>query len=563
MDLKDVIFIVEQDKYMYFEDYLLSMNANVRLYPYTINKGEKVIVMQRLLHMNYHDAAFVGLLNTEQLTRHDELMMYEKYKLDDIKIHFFDYSMTNILILKGIGIEATHLPYAYNEEEMNKLKSMISNNEKKYDFAIVGAENGRRLDMVNKLRSKGFSVLVVQGWRDARDQTIATCKYLLNIHYNEHYMVFEELRCNRWLMAGMIVISESSIYDMHAMNQFNNLKIFHYDTMDTEVATYLNKRKNVTNNVTKDITSKGIVRDNLKIGVAIPTYKNDIIWLKRCLDSIEQQVLKPTCVAISASSCKEEDIPNFHYSFPIMITTTTNAQNAAMNRNIAASLLKDVDIISFFDSDDEMTPYRLKYIIDSFVESPCDFVVHNYTELTNYSQLSIIDNNEYIAYPNSVVPNNQQYGVMAVKDGNMIGNLTHGHISVSSVLWKNEQFNITSSWEDSEYVRRLVNREYIGNYINTILSIYHNYNTSAGQLYNLVVTCKNNNQHIDAYRYLMEAFVYINPLYDYMLYYELSIIAYYINQRDLGLLASEKIMNNPNAPEQMKQVVQNNLYYYK
>ena len=66
----------------------------------------------------------------------------------------------------------------------------------------------------------------------------------------------------------------------------------------------------------------------MKIGVAIPTYKKDIIFLDRCLRSIENQTKLPDIVVISASSCKMEDVKIATYSFPFKIICEENQQNA-------------------------------------------------------------------------------------------------------------------------------------------------------------------------------------------------------------------------------------------
>ena len=118
----------------------------------------------------------------------------------------------------------------------------------------------------------------------------------------------------------------------------------------------------------------------MKIGVAIPSSKTDLAYIRRCLDSIERQSYKPICVAILISNCRVEDVPDYKYSFPIKIGVTTLTQNVGMNCNRAAELLLEnleIDVISFFGSGDEMVPERLNYISKAFVETKCDFVLHN------------------------------------------------------------------------------------------------------------------------------------------------------------------------------------------
>ena len=115
----------------------------------------------------------------------------------------------------------------------------------------------------------------------------------------------------------------------------------------------------------------------MRLGLAIPCYKHHIPLLKRCLDSIEQQTRKPDEVVVSCSSSLLSDIPEYNYSFSLVILPAEERQNAAKNRNIAAAHLT-TELISFFDCDDVMHPQRLEYIYESFQKSNCRIVLHSY-----------------------------------------------------------------------------------------------------------------------------------------------------------------------------------------
>lgn len=133
----------------------------------------------------------------------------------------------------------------------------------------------------------------------------------------------------------------------------------------------------------------------MKLGVAIPCYKYHIPVLKRCLDSLENQIIKPDIVVVSCSSCVREDIPIYSYSFALEILCTEEKKNAAENRNIAGKVLLDkgCDILSFFDCDDEMHPQRIDFIRKSFMYTKdCSIVLHNYFE--NDENMK-----EFILYP--------------------------------------------------------------------------------------------------------------------------------------------------------------------
>jgi glycosyltransferase involved in cell wall biosynthesis len=69
------------------------------------------------------------------------------------------------------------------------------------------------------------------------------------------------------------------------------------------------------------------------------------------------------------------------YTFPLQIITNEDKKCAAQNRNIAASLLTDVDYITFIDADDIMHPQRMEIIINVFKEHDCDIILHNYSNL--------------------------------------------------------------------------------------------------------------------------------------------------------------------------------------
>jgi hypothetical protein len=124
----------------------------------------------------------------------------------------------------------------------------------------------------------------------------------------------------------------------------------------------------------------------MRIGVAIPCTKQSLSSLKACLDSIEQQTVKPDAVVISCSSTHSKDLPTFSYSFPLKVITTLEKKNTAENRNIASMLL-DTDIVSFFESTDTMHPQRLQYIQESFMKYQPDIVLHNYSEKVGLNQM--------------------------------------------------------------------------------------------------------------------------------------------------------------------------------
>jgi hypothetical protein len=119
-----------------------------------------------------------------------------------------------------------------------------------------------------------------------------------------------------------------------------------------------------------------LVGRKVTMGVAIPCYKPHIPLLKRCLDSIEAQTVKPDKVVVVCSSTNPEDLPSdWSYSFPLDILMRPDKRNAAQNRNEATTHIT-TDFISFFDADDVMYPDR----IERLKMCDADIILHAFTE---------------------------------------------------------------------------------------------------------------------------------------------------------------------------------------
>jgi glycosyltransferase involved in cell wall biosynthesis len=197
----------------------------------------------------------------------------------------------------------------------------------------------------------------------------------------------------------------------------------------------------------------------MRIAVAIPCYKGHIQYLKRCLDSIEHQTVRPDEVVVSCSSCTDEDIPEFNYSFPLRIYTTIERKTAAENRNRAGQECSS-DILCFFDVDDVMHPQRLEVIRHCFEDdSECGLVLHNYESTIENKPWTVYENST--VHQNALIPNPKTFGVMTTPTAYPI---QHGHVSVSKDVFEMIQFSedplddIESGHgkEDSKYCRKIV-----------------------------------------------------------------------------------------------------------
>ena len=175
----------------------------------------------------------------------------------------------------------------------------------------------------------------------------------------------------------------------------------------------------------------------MKLGVAIPCYKNHIPLLKRCLDSIEAQTCHPDLVVVHCSSSEENDIPLFSYTFQLRIITIPFKLNAAQNRNCAAAVLCDegCTFLSFFDADDEMHPQRLEaiqYAVTQYRETK--FIVHSFHIVNENQHPSFIKYDIFDIRYNQLVDLDHINGIGIQGHPDCI--VAHGHVSVSKDVFE-------------------------------------------------------------------------------------------------------------------------------
>jgi glycosyltransferase involved in cell wall biosynthesis len=219
----------------------------------------------------------------------------------------------------------------------------------------------------------------------------------------------------------------------------------------------------------------------MSIAVCIPTYSKHIPFLERCLDSIQEQTVQPGIVSISASSMTEPPILKPR-PFPVKILITPEQQFAAENRNKAANeIIADYDILTFIDSDDEMLPNRLEYILKAFEETKADFVLHSFVDLKGPYESKPLITNTYRCFKNPFTVDMRPYAGLEVPSS--FPAIHNGHLSVTSSTFKQQFYDIhlpilpgySYPWEDTEYNRRLYIKGFMGAFIPCQLSLYHSY----------------------------------------------------------------------------------------
>ena len=186
-------------------------------------------------------------------------------------------------------------------------------------------------------------------------------------------------------------------------------------------------------------------------GIAVPCYKYHIPVLKRFLDSVANQTIKPDFVVVSCSSSSPEDIPTYDYSFTLEIITHSERLNAAQNRNKAANRLLELgcEYISFFDCDDEMHPQRIEAIQQGFIKYPLtQFILHAYLVIEAELEEKFEVYERIIYTENILEKHTFNLNCLKVKN-NYYANLHHSQVSVTKDLFLKIKFR-----EEKEFERR-------------------------------------------------------------------------------------------------------------
>ena len=102
------------------------------------------------------------------------------------------------------------LPYRRDPREVAKLRA-YSAGAFEYDVAVVS--DGPRRDNVRRaLTAKGIKTLDIRNtYGDARDELIGKAKILLNVQFSGTYKIYSHQRCDRWMFAGKLIVSDECL----------------------------------------------------------------------------------------------------------------------------------------------------------------------------------------------------------------------------------------------------------------------------------------------------------------------------------------------------------------
>lgn len=159
------------------------------------------------------------LYNAEQLTRTDQKAGFIIRAREADIAEVWDYSAMNCEILRAEGVTARHVPLRCTGAALEKIRGFVASTTREYDVGFCGSLSVRRQKIMQGLRDHGLTVHIVTQSGDDRDRELARCHCLVNVHYAPNYGIFESVRCEQWLAAGVPVVSEFSLdNDLRAFN---------------------------------------------------------------------------------------------------------------------------------------------------------------------------------------------------------------------------------------------------------------------------------------------------------------------------------------------------------
>lgn len=224
--MKNIHVVCDQIEYKYFSDYCESISKYISVSFLIVDDVKNIIINPDDIYLFCHQipiaqyAEFknIYLINTEQLTKEVNSQYIKMIQEKEIKI--IDYDLYQSKLFNNF-----YLPYQLNPEENQRLSLLVQKTPKIYDIAIcTNTDNSiKRTSIVNELIKNNLTVIDAVGFTHERDVKISQAKVLINIHWREDYQIYEHFRCDRWIFAGMMVITENSLSD--ALLDINDLLI--------------------------------------------------------------------------------------------------------------------------------------------------------------------------------------------------------------------------------------------------------------------------------------------------------------------------------------------------
>lgn len=145
------------------------------------------------------------IFQTEQVSAIDKPEFFVQNWIRLKSMIVWDYSITNVDSLKGLGItSAVHCPLGYHPS-METIKPAYED----IDVLFYGSSGGARRDILNALDETNLNVVrAFNVYGEARDALIARSKVVINLHFYQSG-VFEIFRCSHLFANRKCVVNEA------------------------------------------------------------------------------------------------------------------------------------------------------------------------------------------------------------------------------------------------------------------------------------------------------------------------------------------------------------------
>lgn len=145
------------------------------------------------------------IFNSEQMSSDQNVWSDYITTIAQMGFEIWDYSQSNIDVLKQHGVNNTKLFKIGYQKELDRLDK---GREKDIDLLFYGSVNLRRGFLIDELRAGGLNVkLLFDVYGAERDEWISRSKAVMNVHFHETE-IFEIVRVSYLLTNGIPVIAE-------------------------------------------------------------------------------------------------------------------------------------------------------------------------------------------------------------------------------------------------------------------------------------------------------------------------------------------------------------------
>ena len=229
--------VCKHHDYRFFHDYLTALQPYL---PHTVIDSVDTLDMNHVyifvlsIPDQFVSYPNIMYLNTEQLTQPRWFHQVCSYLQRGIRVLDYDLYQSR---MTGSSLHR-YLPYPYEPD----LTELVRTTPNVYDVGICSINSERRHAMALALSRRGVHVVDICDWGKERDRRIAQCRILLNVHYAENYQIFEHVRCDRWIMAGMHIVTEPSLSDP-LLDIRSFMTIVAYDNMVEKIIELLTREQ--------------------------------------------------------------------------------------------------------------------------------------------------------------------------------------------------------------------------------------------------------------------------------------------------------------------------------